>query len=62
MLVPRSPGCPEAMAINVLHNRQQLFQPIFEPRAGQDDGIGAFNSLQCTGLLSDILILHHPDL
>ena len=40
MLVPEAERRPEAEAIDELDDRDQLFQPVLQRRAGQHDGVG----------------------
>ena len=49
VLVQQAEGRPEAEAIDELNDGDQLFQPIFQRRAGQDDGIGRGDVLDAAG-------------
>jgi hypothetical protein len=49
MFVEQFPGRSEAVLIDELDDGDQLFQPVFQRRPGQHQGVGAVDALQRAG-------------
>ena len=44
--MPQAPGRAQSMLIDILNDGYQLFEPVFQRRPGQHNGVGTLNALQ----------------
>ncbi len=49
MFVQQLEGRAEPITVHELHDGDQLFQPVFQRGAGEDDGVGRGDALDATG-------------